>query len=92
MEILNEDDGTLGSFYIEENNDRVAEMSYTWRDGIMVIEHTEVDPQLEGKGIGKKLVTAAVELARKKSFKIKSVCEFASAVFKRTREFNDVAA
>ncbi len=36
----------------------------------MIIEHTEVDESLEGKGVGKQLVHTAVEYARTHNIKI----------------------
>jgi predicted GNAT family acetyltransferase len=55
-----------------------------------VITHTEVDETLEGKGIGKQLVAAAVDYARKHSFKIKATCLFAKKVLDRSPQFADV--
>ena len=55
-----------------------------------IIDHTEVRPGNEGKGLGKKMVTAAVEMARANGLKILPLCPFAKAVFDKTPEFNDV--
>lgn len=56
----------------------------------IIIDHTEVRPGNEGKGLGKKMVTAAVEMARANGLKILPLCPFAKAVFDKTPEFNDV--
>lgn len=56
----------------------------------IIIDHTEVRPGNEGKGLGKKMVTAAVEMARTQGLKILPLCPFAKAVFDKTPEFNDV--
>lgn len=56
----------------------------------IIIDHTEVRPGNEGKGLGKKMVTAAVEMARTNGLKILPLCPFAKAVFDKTPEFNDV--
>lgn len=89
---INHEEGTKrGSYYIEENGKRIAEIVYNWfsEDGI-IIEHTEVDPSLEGQGIGAKLVDAVVEMAREKGAKIMPLCAFALARFKRKPEYADV--
>lgn len=56
----------------------------------IIIDHTEVRPGNEGKGLGKNMVTAAVEMARANGLKILPLCPFAKAVFDKTPEFNDV--
>ena len=56
----------------------------------IIIDHTEVRPGNEGKGLGKKMVTAAVEMARANGLTILPLCPFAKAVFDKTPEFNDV--
>ena len=91
MEIQNEIHEHTGRFYIEENNTTVAEMDYQFPgNNILLIIHTEVDDSLAGKGVGKHLVAAAVEYARRNSLTIKSTCPFAKKVLDRTPEFADV--
>ena len=71
MIIQQEDNGKKGSFYVEENGKRLAEMVYTWAgEKTFIVEHTEVDPSLEGKGVGKQLVHRVVEFAREKNLKL----------------------
>ncbi len=91
MEILQKDDTKKGMFYIEEKGEIVAKMSYVWL-GIdrIIIDHTEVGPELKGKNAGKQMVSTAVEFARNKSIKIIPLCPFAKSVFVKVQEFNDV--
>ncbi len=91
MNIKQEDNESKGSFFIEQDNTRVATMTYTWagKDRI-IIDHTEVNPILKGKGAGKELVNAAVEFARAKGIKIIPLCPFAKSVFDKVIEFRDV--
>jgi|RhiMetdeSRZDD1v2_1073273.scaffolds.fasta_scaffold36265_3 uncharacterized protein len=91
MKIQQEENGKLGSFFIEENGNRLAELAYTWRsDHIISIDHTEVDPSLEGKGIGAALVEHVVTFARETGVKLKLYCPFAKTVFTRHKEYHDV--
>lgn len=91
MEIKQEKLVANERFYIEEDNIILAEMVYHFIDKTtLVITHTEVDETIEGKGIGRKLVAAAVDYARKNSFKIKATCPFAKKVLDRSPEFADV--
>lgn len=91
MNISHEDNKHKGSFFILQGEDRIAEVVYSWfsEDGI-IIEHTEVDPSLEGKGVGAALVNSVVEMARANALKIMPLCPFAHALFERKNTYNDV--
>ncbi len=91
MEILQEDNGKKGKFYIMVNNVQEAEMTYTWvgTDKI-IIEHTEVNEALKGNNAGKQMVMKAVEFARANNIKIIPLCPFANSVFQKTPEIRDV--
>ncbi|KAF0151971.1 MAG: hypothetical protein FD143_1440 [Ignavibacteria bacterium] len=91
MEILQKDDGNKGVFYVEREKQILAEMTYVWagKDRI-IIDHTDVNTALKGKGIGKQMVTKAVDFAREKGLKIVPLCPFARSVFDKVKEFNDV--
>jgi uncharacterized protein len=83
--------GKKGIFYVGQEGAIVAEMVYTKpSEDKIIIEHTEVDESLEGKGVGKQLVSTAVEYARAHNLKIIPLCPFAKKVFDRTKEFQDV--
>jgi len=93
MDIQQENNTDYGEFYIEEKGERVAELAYSWRDGTTLsLDHTEVDESLEGKGVGRQLVAAAVAYARENNYKIVPVCSYAKSVFKRVQEYSDVLA
>ena len=90
MIILHKEDNNKGSFYLEENGEQVAEMTYRIEKGKMVIDHTEVDESLRGKDVGFQLVENGVEYAREKHLKVLPVCQFAKKVIERTKEFQDI--
>ena len=91
MTIQQEDNSQNGSFYIEENGKRVAELAYTWRsDDLISIDHTEVDESLEGKGVGLALVEHVVSFARETGIRLRLYCPFAKTVFDRHKNFHDV--
>jgi hypothetical protein len=91
MEILHSDNGKKGVFYIEQEDGKLlAEMTYVWSGNQFIIDHTEVSPLLEGKGIGKQLVQKAVDFAREKNVKILPLCPFAKKVFDKTEAYKDV--
>ena len=91
MHIKQDDDSSRGSFYIEENGNRIAELAYTWRGkDVLSIDHTEVDEILEGKGVGSALVEHIVAFAREKGIKMKLYCAFAKKVFEKRKDYHDV--
>ena len=91
MHINQEDDSSRGSFYVEENGKRIAELAYTWRGKYLLsIDHTEVDEILEGKGVGSALVEHIVSFARDKGIKMKLYCAFAKKVFEKRKDYHDV--
>jgi uncharacterized protein len=91
MDILQKDDGKKGMFYIEQDGNIVAEMTYVWAGtGRFIIDHTEVDDVLKGKNAGKQLVAKAVSFAREKGAHIIPLCPFAKSVFDKVPEYSDV--
>jgi predicted GNAT family acetyltransferase len=91
MEIQFKDDGKKGQFFIESDGNIVAEMTYVWAGhNKIIIDHTLVDKSLQGKNIGKQLVHQAVLFAREKEIKIVPLCPFASAIFAKISEYDDV--
>lgn len=94
MQIEHKETGKRGRFFIPgENEEVVAEIVYLNREpGTMIIEHTEVSEELQGKNIGYDLVHSAVEHARTNSLKIIALCSFANAVINRKPEFKDMLA
>jgi predicted GNAT family acetyltransferase len=91
LEIKLEESGTKGSFYVEENGQRLANMSFSKAgEKQIIIDHTEVSDSLRGKNVGKQLVAAAVDHARKNGITIIPLCPFAKSVFDRVKEYQDV--
>jgi predicted GNAT family acetyltransferase len=91
MEILQQDDGEKGMFFIGEPTHTLAKMTYVWAgNDRIIIDHTEVGPELAGKGAGKQMVQKAVEFAREKHIKIIPLCPFAKSVFDKVAEYRDV--
>ena len=93
MDIKRDEHGKNGAFYIEENGEWTAEMTYVRSgDSEITIDHTEVDRKYRGQGIGEMLVAEAVRYARANGFKVNATCVFAQKVLDETPEYNDVVA
>ena len=79
-----------GMFFVEHEDEMVAEMVYSTTDYKMIIEHTEVDDILKGRNIGFELVHAAVEYARHHGMKIIPLCSFTKSVLDKKPDWQDV--
>ncbi|SHG23720.1 GNAT family N-acetyltransferase [Flavobacterium defluvii] len=91
MEIQQINDIKRGYFEAVEDGKEAGKMTYTWAgDSKFIIDHTEVSPEFNGKGVGKKLVMAAVDYARNNNLKIIPLCPFAKSVFDKVPEIHDV--
>ncbi len=90
MQIQHDEHGRKGAFYIDENGEWIAELTYFKNNDTMTIDHTEIAEKLRGEGIGQDMVKAAVEYARKNNLKIKAVCPYAKKVIEKDPELQDV--
>lgn len=91
MEIIQENDERRGTFKALENDIEAGAMTYTWAGPTkFIIDHTDVNPDFKGKGIGKQMLMKAVEYARANQLKIMPLCPFAKSVFDKDPEIGDV--
>lgn len=91
--IQREDGANRGRYFIDLGSGAEAEMTFSKSgDGPMVIDHTGVPPAFEGRGIASKLVNAAIADAREQGFKIRPVCSYVVAQFRRHKEWGDLLA
>ena len=90
MIIKQTEEDNNGVFYVEENGNKLAEMTYRKEGDSMIIDHTEVDESLRGKNVGYQLVENGVEFARNERLRIVPLCQFAKSVIEKTERFQDV--
>ncbi len=91
MQVQNKNDGRRGAFFIEDDDKEIALMHYVFAGpDKMIIDHTEVNEDYAGKGLGRQLVKAGVVYAREHKMKILPLCPFAKKIFDITPDFADV--
>ena len=79
------------NFEIIQDGKHAGLITYTWGgDGRFIIDHTEVDEEFGGLGLGRKLLEAAVRFAREKGVKIIPQCTFAKKILEKTPEYQDL--
>ncbi len=93
MEVIQENNEKNGVFKAFENGVEAGNMTYVWAgENKIIIDHTGVKEEFNGKGVGKKLLMAAVNFARDKGIKIMPLCPFAKANFEKNTDIQDVLA
>ena len=91
MQIQHEINDHKGAFFIEENGERLAAMHFTMAgSNKMIIDHTEVDDRLRGKGAGRQLLNKLVAYVRENDVKVIPLCPFAKSVFEKDETIRDV--
>ena len=92
LEVKHEQFERKGSFFVERDGKRLAEMTYSRTPDAkhFIIDHTEVFEVLKGQGVGRQLMQASVEYARKEKLSIMPLCPCAKATFDKTPEWSDV--
>jgi len=93
MDIQHRDGNSKGSFFVDQDGEVTAEITYSkaGKDKI-IIDHTEVSDKLKGQNVGKTLVKHAVEYARTHELKVIPLCPFAKSVIERDESLQDVLA
>ncbi|PZR21734.1 MAG: GNAT family N-acetyltransferase [Flavobacterium psychrophilum] len=91
MEIVLKEQGGKGSALAKENDKNAGTMTYSIAGAeLIIIDHTEVDPAFNGKGVGKQMLYKIVEKARENNIKIIPLCPFAASVFRKEEDIQDV--
>lgn len=92
MEFTLRTEGTSGAYEYVQQGDRLAEITWQLRNGIMHVDHTYVSNTLRGQGVAKKLVDEAANYARQQGYKMNAICSYVVATFEKSDEYNDVKA
>ena len=78
-------------FELEVDGHR-AIAAYQLEGDTIVFTHTLVPKKLEGRGIGSKLIRAALDAARDRGLKVVPQCPFVRAYIDRHAEYRDLLA
>jgi len=63
---------------------------YRRADGVLTIMHTEVPKELNGRGIGSKLVRGLLDIARSQGLKVRPLCPFVASYMDKHAEYADL--
>ena len=91
IEVKQSNNEKNGNFEAFIDGNHAGLMTYTWAgEERFIIDHTEVEEAYSGKGVGKEMLLAAVDFARKNGKNIIPLCPFAKATFQKHEELQDV--
>lgn len=68
----------------------LAATYYKLSDGVITFAHTEVPPELGGKGVGSRLVKGALDQVRADGLKVIAECPFVKAYIDKHPEYTDL--
>lgn len=77
-------------YVLEMDGKQLGIASYQQDGERQVFTHTQVDPSLEGQGMGSKLIRESLEDARRRGNRIVPQCEFVAAYVKKHDEWRDI--
>ncbi|MBU6464526.1 MAG: N-acetyltransferase [Bradyrhizobium sp.] len=70
--------------------DHLAVTYYKIEGNVITFIHTEVPPELGGKGIGSKLIRGALDQVRADGLKVIAQCPFVKAFIEKHAEYQDL--
>ena len=73
-------------------DEKTAFIDYHRNDGVITLSYAKVPPELEGRGIGGRMVLAALDDIRARGEKVIPQCGFVAAVMRRHPEYEDLLA
>jgi uncharacterized protein len=71
-------------------NGHLAATYYKISDGVITFIHTEVPPELGGRGIGSQLIKGALDQVRAEGLKVIAQCPFVKAYIEKHPDYADL--
>jgi predicted GNAT family acetyltransferase len=68
----------------------LAATYYAISDGVITFIHTEVPPELGGKGVGSRLIKGALDQVRAEGLKVIAQCPFVKAFIGKNPDYADL--
>ena len=91
LDIVHDEVDNRGAFFIHREGRRLAEMTYTRAsDRLVIIDHTEVQAELQHHGVARRLLDAAVAWARATGTRISATCSYVMSQFDQDPSIRDV--
>lgn len=85
-------DQSRSRYEVSVDGQVVGVSQYDARGDVVVFTHTEIDPELRGRGLGERLVRAALDDVRATGRTVKARCPFVARFMRNHPEYADLAA
>jgi hypothetical protein len=86
------DNPAAGRYEILVDGERVGLATYRLSGGVVTFAHTEVEPQLQGRGLGGRLIAHALDEARARGLTVRPLCPFVADFIERNPAYADLVA
>jgi predicted GNAT family acetyltransferase len=84
------DNPTELRYELLQDGELVGEILYRTAPGLIALVHTEIEPLAEGRGLGSRLVSGALDDIRARGLRVAPVCPFVLAHLRRHPEHRDL--
>jgi predicted GNAT family acetyltransferase len=81
-----------GSRFETQVEGKLSLVDYIERGNVLIVTHTEVPAELEGRGIAAALTKALLEYVRNNGLKVRPVCPYTKAYIQKHAEYADLVA
>lgn len=84
-------DDKRGEFTLYVNGEQSGEMTFIYKEkDVISVNHTGINPELKGLGMGKYLMEEMVKFARENNLKVIPTCPYVKLMIDRTPEYQDI--
>jgi predicted GNAT family acetyltransferase len=84
------DGESSGAFVLRDESGPVGRLDFRIEDQVLAIDYVVVDGRLRGRGLGVRLVDAAVAWARESDRAVRPYCGYAARVLRSAARYQDV--
>jgi predicted GNAT family acetyltransferase len=90
MRLRVEDDPDRGRYVVYAGDRRAGLLTYRREGDVIALDHTEVDEDFEGEGVGSALVRHALDAAREDGIGVLPFCSFTRSYMERHPEYQEL--
>jgi len=84
------DNPERGRYEVFADDSRAGYLAYRHQDGLIALDHTDVNERYEGEGVGSALVVHALDGAREQGLAVIPFCPFVNEYIQRHPSYADL--
>ncbi|NLO72407.1 MAG: N-acetyltransferase [Porphyromonadaceae bacterium] len=91
IEIKLDQDSQKGEFSLFVNDKPAGEMTFIYKEkNVIDVDHTGVNPELKGLGLGKHLMEELIKFAKENDLKVIPSCPYVKIMIERNIDYQQV--